>query len=605
MPLSGVQPLSLGEYGAAGAATGYGAAGNDLQSLAQAFAQGPMLRARGEYLGAETGRAQAQTGVIHERQRDMATWQGVMQDPNWIRDPAKVAYVGSIMSKYPEDAVNFGKIMSAQAQGQNYATGGGTPGGQRLADVLSAGTGTSTWQGTATGGRELGNIAAGPGYAAAAASRYGADQQLKGHMATVAEQAREYDTGTHPALGPGGLPGLFTQSQLSGGGYGPVSETALAANQTYGPVVLPGNAGTGFAPPATPGVRPIITSDQGLGMILSGQVPSGQGGITGNGPADLTPSPAAPGPAQTSQAPSSPSLAAPPRPGAPGSPGNVPSTGNPTADALLRQKLGIVSAVPPAREIDPAKLDAMITTSLAKNLIAPDQTTGWFAVHPQDLQMDPQVRAAVLARVTELTHSDDPVYKNQPDVAIERAIQDLKPNLTLDPAHTLNPINREAVNRLPTVRWTPTQDGAATPAPAPAVPAAPTAPPPASVPAAPPVAVAPTPPPLAATFVPQPPPVAGGLVTPPSQPMRAVGDFLTQFRGGPAPGMTPEQQQQASHTAPPMSPPVRGPAQTPQVTPAQAIAQARAAVAQGANPAAVAQRLRALGIDPSILTAGP
>lgn len=153
-------------------------------------------------------------------------------------------------------------------------------------------------------------------------------------------------------------------------------------------------------------------------------------------------------------------MAQPTRAGAPGSPGNIPSTGNPIADAMLRQKVGLASSVPAAKAIDPKELDAQITTALAKNLIKPDQKTGLFPVDAAHLQMDPQVRSMILARVNELTHGDDPLYKNQPDVAIERAIQDLQPSLTLDAAHTLNPLNRDAVAANPTVRWTPpTQQG--------------------------------------------------------------------------------------------------------------------------------------------------
>jgi hypothetical protein len=551
--MSGPNPLSVGQFdGTAGNSPVQQATGG-ISALGQAMIGNPAAIAQAGYLGAEAARAKAQTGQINTQQQDLQTASQLMQDPTALTDPLKVQAIGALLIKYPEQAKALPGLL-ATSMAASAANGGAVS--QTQADNFAGTSGAVPIENTPTGqGRALAtsttnaNISAGPGYAAAAAS-------VANNKNSVAEQGREFDQSPENVTGPSG-PTIVPRAQAATGGYSPYSPGADTANKTLTAGVL--NSQPAYATPSTPGFQPQLSSDSVLANAMTGQLKNGAPAPAPSTPAQVQTNATAGGtmpvpgtsPSQ-SPVPGQPTAGGTmPVSSSPSAPGEVPSTGSPLADAMIRQKLAIPNTIPAPAGDDVtagAKLDAAINLSLQRNLITPDMSRGLGAVatspNASTLSVDPAARSAILERVNALTHSADPRFKNNTDASIEQAIQDLKPSLSLDKGNgpmTYVPNILGGSPYGPVVRWKPPvapAGGGAAPAPAPAGLASAMAPAPA---AAPPVQAAPPAAP-AAPAAPQPNPATG-----------------------------------------------------------QMIAQAKAALAQGAPLPAVQQRLRGMGIDPTLL----
>lgn len=422
------QPLSAAEFNSLGANTGAGTAADSLKSLGDTIAQGPMRAAQGQYYGAQTGHLQVQTRQAQQSLEDGQRIQeliGPQPDGSFgIANGPNLQKVGALMARNPDLAARFGSTLAAMFAAR-AAQSGAPPDAGAQADQLSARLGVTPMGNTPSGqGLGLASAERQTGMTAGAtvqSARIGADAELQRQGMVTGEARRQFDKAPTNVTGPGG-PTIVTQD--SAPGNKPYSPVADASNQTITPGFGPN--GPTYGRPGDAGFTPPVPSDSVLGNLMA-QGGTGAGGISGNGPVNLPPPAATPTPGAQAAA----TIPA----GTPQGPGGVPSTGNPIADAALRAKTGMPQTVAPPATDDPAagtKLDAAVMDSLQKNFITPAMTRGLGQVDAGALAVTPEARAAILARVNQLTHSRDPLLQNNTNSAVEQAIQELKPRLTFD-----------------------------------------------------------------------------------------------------------------------------------------------------------------------------
>ena len=118
----GPTPLSVGQFQADGAQAGAPAAAGGVSSLASAFIGQPQALAQARYLGAETGRAQAQTGALTSLQNAKAQVSALLTpDPanptaSGINDPSKVQQAAALVAGNPDLAAAFPGTLATMMQ---------------------------------------------------------------------------------------------------------------------------------------------------------------------------------------------------------------------------------------------------------------------------------------------------------------------------------------------------------------------------------------------------------------------------------------------------------------------------------------------------------
>ena len=269
--LSGVNPLSLGEYNGVGTAGGVGAGVTGATGLAQAMIGDPARQAQAGYYGAETGRAQAQTSQINDqllagRQAATDFAQGIVKADNG--DPSQLMQALSYAARSPDVAMAIPKMIQTlyAVKARGGAGGAPAPGsvitpGQADALAASLPNGTS-YQNTQTGDtagltnqRAVATIGAG---ATLGAARISADASMTNNRATNDTSIINTNSGLRSAesqnttnvgdgIGPDGAPRTKTMTKTEAGlthapGYdSPVANTIAGA--ATAPVLVQGANG--------------------------------------------------------------------------------------------------------------------------------------------------------------------------------------------------------------------------------------------------------------------------------------------------------------------------------------------------------------------------
>lgn len=394
--MSGPNPLSIGQYNAAGAATGAGDAAGGMSQLAGAMIGNPAATAQARYLGAETGRATAQTQQINDQQRDLATATQLLQDPNALKDPAKAQMVGALLIKYPQQAAALPGILAASMQGR-LAAGDHTTVPQSAADQFSAGTGVAPMSNTATGqGRDLANRTQVAGIGAGAtlgAARISADASMANERMSQEGLDRRTQVMTRddkgqpvyaPAASAGGKPAYDSA----------VANTIAGNDSAYG----------NYQGPSGNTVR--ATNAQGAAQGLQPR-PSDPGQVMATVQQDAV-RPAAP--------PSPPSQLAQTMGGAP-SPSSGTGVDAGTASQIRDAMIAQASGRPPPGASSPADavaVDQMIVTRLKAMM-----PTSFGSNAPSQALLDPiRLQAAYI-------HDHDPNVRGDWNAAVTQAIQNV------------------------------------------------------------------------------------------------------------------------------------------------------------------------------------
>lgn len=258
--LSGPNPLSIGEFNAAGAATGAGTAADGITTLGNTLAGGPVRAAQGAYLGAETGAAQAKTAATNRALADgqqITSLLGPQPDGTMgIARPENVQGAAAIVARNPDVAAQFPHTLATMFQ----AAAMNTPSGSQpaaAADRFSAGTGVAAAGNTFTGQKLDNQRALAVAGTEAGATRYSADQRLKGetYNADKTYAASVYgvdhkliptDGGAPTKDGVPAAPILMTNADAGKGGvrgYEPTVANTIADHMTK-PVTVQGPGGT-------------------------------------------------------------------------------------------------------------------------------------------------------------------------------------------------------------------------------------------------------------------------------------------------------------------------------------------------------------------------
>ena len=582
--------MSPGEFAGVGASSGVGAAVQGVQTLAGAMTGAPQQMAQARYLGAETARAGVQTQALQQTQKD---GQDLVNLLKGARNPDGTLNVGNVQDAFaigarnPEIASRLANMVAGMQQA-GAQTPGAAPAAQANADKFSAGTGVQAAGNTFTGQAldnanrtGVANIGAGATVRSAqigagatlGAANISATASRANNAATIAGENQRSVT---QALGPDGKPVFITTSE---------------AGATHAPYYDSGVANTVAGINAKP--VPVLTPNGSTALVTTADAVR-----TGATPAASSPAEVQARIAQTATTPAAPEA----RPAAAvaASPAQSPITDEQNATTREANLATAAGRPPPGAGTvkDAADLDALVVGRL-KALMPAGHFTSSNA--PSQALLDPIRLQAVWLR------DHDPSIRGDWNAAVTQATT----NVIGSRGEGLD-FNTKILSSGPSqiilkpdqkITW---PAGMAVPAQYAGTAGTPP-PPPASA--------------LGATIA-----GTGTGTTPPATGSGAGAG------SSPAPAPPPGTPPQPSSGAPPSSlagamtaplpggAPGRAPAPAPNVPPAQkapqaavnpqaaqiiaqqggaeaVLAQARAAVAQGKDPTAIAQRLAALGLS--------
>jgi hypothetical protein len=198
--------------------------------------------AEARFTQAQNELVQAQNRQIARKQEDLARAAAIMSDPVAMADPVRLQQLIALLIVYPDQARVLPELIAASMALGAKAGGLGT---QAQADSFAAATGVAPYGNTATGQAAVlashiavAKIAAGPGYAAAAADRYAAGRALEG------EKYRA-DNLLVAVVGADGQPHWMTAAEATRTGAVPYNSAAAVARlkAEHTPVPVSGAAG--------------------------------------------------------------------------------------------------------------------------------------------------------------------------------------------------------------------------------------------------------------------------------------------------------------------------------------------------------------------------